>query len=127
MKRIVCIFTALLLTLTLFSCDANSYVATGMVRSSWGGEASLKFLSFKGKQSFTLRAEPDESRLEYEASLTEGEIAVYYILDGEEKVLFTLKGGERVDSSFNYGGGDIRVRVVASDTCRGGSLEFELD
>jgi hypothetical protein len=98
-----------------------------MVRSSWGGEASLRFLSFKGYHSFNLRAESDDTCVDYEASLTEGEVTVYYFIDDTAHELFTIRGGESVDSSLEYGGGNLMIKVVADETCRGGSFEFELD
>ena len=111
--------------LLLSSC--NSYSAIGLVRSSIGGEASMKFVSFKGHQSFTLFADSDDTAIEYEATLDEGEMTVYYYDGDIEKILFTIRGGDRVDSEFYYGGENLRIKLVADEKCRGGSFEFELD
>ena len=124
MKRIL-VSLLLLVTLLLSSCD--SYVATGLVRSAFGGEASMKFVSFKGQQSFTLYAEADDFTLDYEAKLDEGEMTVYYYEGETEKLLFTIRGGERVDSELYYGGGNLRIKLATDEKCRGGSFEFELD
>jgi hypothetical protein len=127
MKRIVVVLTAFVLVFALSSCNVNSYVATGMVRGSWGGEATLKFLSFKGHHYFNLRAEADDTHIDYEAKLDDGEVNVYYCVGDSENLLFTIKGGEKLDSSLEYGGGNLKIKVVASEKCRGGSFEFELD
>ena len=124
MKRI---FAAGILMVMLLLSSCNSYSAIGLVRSSIGGEASMKFVSFKGHQSFTLFADSDDTAIEYEATLDEGEMTVYYYDGDIEKLLFTIRGGDRVDSELYYGGGNLRIKLVADEKCRGGSFEFELD
>ena len=124
MKRI---FAAGILMVMLLLSSCNSYSAIGLVRSSIGGEASMKFVSFKGHQSFTLFADSDDTAIEYEATLDEGEMTVYYYDGDIEKILFTIRGGDRVDSEFYYGGENLRIKLVADEKCRGGSFEFELD
>lgn len=129
MKRIVCIFTIVLMIFTLGSCGGGSYAALGMVKSNVGNSASLGFASFRGYYTFVLTPKGDEDRtLHYRASVEDGELsAIYETPDGEWEPLFTVKSGESVDSSLELSfGGRVRVKVESEGTSKSGKVSLSL-
>ena len=86
MKK-VCFVLVLILTLfMLCSCGGyvKSYSATILITSCQGDEASMEYDTFKGMYNFKLRRDgAAEHSLDFEASLTEGEMNVYIGVDGD--------------------------------------------
>ena len=133
MKK-VCFILSLILTLSMLcSCGGyvKSYAATILITSCQGDEASMKFDTFKGKYNFKLRRDGSaEHTLDYEASLSEGEMNVYIGVDGEKELLRTVKGGESydeiiiLDDKYNN---EKAIYVILESTgkCVDGDFEFE--
>ena len=133
MKK-VCFALALIFTLgMLCSCGGyvNSYSATIMVASCRGDEASMRFDDFRGTYNFKLRRDGDaEHTLDCEASLVEGEMNVYIGTGGDKELLFTIKGGESLDTEIPLDSkydDEKKVYIILESVgkCTKGDFEFE--
>ncbi len=133
MKK-VCFVLVLILTLVMLcSCGGyvKSYSATILITSCQGDEASMEYDTFKGTYNFKLRRDgAAEHSLDFEASLTEGEMNVYIGVDGEKELLRTVKGGESYDETIildNKYDNEKTVYVIleSTDKCVNGDFEFE--
>lgn len=135
MKKIGFALALILVLATLLcGCDGfvRSYSATMLVTSSIGDEGSMEFKTFNGTYSLSLRRDEDfpEHTIDCEASLTEGEMNVYIGVDGEKELLFTIKGGERIDTTIPLEGkydNEKKVSIILESVgkCVGGDFEFE--
>ena len=133
MKKIGFILV-LILTLTLL-CSCGGYVknysATILITSCQGDEASMEFDTFKGTYNFKLRRDgAAEHSLDFEASLTEGEMNVYIGVDGEKELLRTVKGGESYDETIALDGKydnekAIYIILESEGKCVDGDFKFE--
>lgn len=81
------------------------------------------FYRFEGTKVIELKNE-DESDLKYKASLTEGNINVYYDFGDGKKELFTIKSGETVNNKITCQAKSIYLIIEASETCETGNFEF---
>ena len=62
----------------------------------------------------------------YKGNVEKGEITVY-VDDGDKKELFTVKSGEKVDtSSVSVNKGSVYVVIKTKGTCTNGSFDFEV-
>jgi len=133
MKK-VCLVLALALTLVILcACGGyvKSYSATLMITSCIGDEASMEFATFNGTYNFKLRRDgAAEHTLDFEASLTEGEMNVYIGVDGEKELLRTVKAGQALDETIALDSKydnekTIYVILETVDKCVDGDFEFE--
>lgn len=133
MKK-VCFVLALILTLAMLcSCGGyvRSYSATILITSCHGDEASMEFATFKGTYHFKLKAKNDSDHtLDFESSLSEGEMNVYIGVDGEKELLRTVKGGESYDETITLDDKydnekTVYVILESTDKCVDGDFEFE--
>ena len=138
MKTIVikiCAFALILaLALGITACDVqlNSYSAKMLVRSSSGGTYKMKFESFKGRVSQSVKNPRDaDGAFICTASLDEGEITVSYTtpLTRESQPLFTLKGGESIEGErlgYLTNGERARITVESDSGAKGGKIEITI-
>jgi len=91
----------------------------------------MKFSDFEGIYHFKLKGENDSDHtLEYEASLDEGEVNVYVGVNGENELIFTIKGGESYDNTIALDDkyDDVKtiyVIVESENKSSNGDFEFE--
>ena len=134
MKKILVLLSVACLLVCLVSCGkgyVNKYKAGIMNTHCWGDEASMEFSSFSGTYNFKLKGNNDSDHtLECEASLGEGEMNVYVGIDGEKELIFTIKGGESVDTTVTLDDKyddtkTIYVIVESVSDCKNGDFEFD--
>ncbi len=133
MRKIVCILLIITMLLMFVACSPyiSSYSALGLMRSSYGNKCEARFHSLGGRLVFNLRASGDggdEGDIRYTASLDEGSITVYYDIWGEKELLFTLSGGESIESHGGYieEGKQVYI-IIEAEGAKGGSVKIELD
>ena len=99
---VLCI--ALLLSVTACSGYVSGYKAFMFVREEHGDHASISFSGFEGTyvMKLKMKGEGQEGDIHCKASLTEGEINVYYDWLGTKELLFNLKAGESIDERRGY-------------------------
>ena len=99
---VLCI--ALLLSITACSGYVSSYKALMFVREERGDHARISFSGFEGTyvMKLKMKGEGQEGDIHCKASLTEGEINVYYDWLGTKELLFNLKAGESIDERRGY-------------------------
>ena len=121
---------ALLLALALcLSGCAGGYASHNKsvmcVRSNTDTHADLRFAEFTGTEVFKLKLRVNEGEIRYTARLETGEATVYYDYMGKKTVLFTVRGGESVDSTGGYiEKGTVYVIVETNGTCKNGAFDF---
>ena len=133
MKKISFVLVLILALVTLCSCGGyvKNYSATILITSCQGDEANMEFDTFKGTYNFKLRRDGSvEHILDYEASLTEGEMNVYIGVSGEKELLFTIKGGESFDTKISLDSkydNEKKVYIILESIgeCVDGDFEFE--
>ena len=133
MKRIRFALSLIMALVLLCSCGVyvKNYSATILITSCLGDDASMKFDTFKGSYYFKLRRDGNaEHTLDYEASLSQGEMNVYIGVSGEKELLFSIKGGESFDTEIvldrKYDH-EKKVYIILESVgkCVGGDFEFE--
>ena len=133
MKKIGFVLVLMLTLALLCSCGGyvKKYSATILITSCQGDEASMEFDTFKGTYNFKLRRDgAAEHSLDFEASLTEGEMNVYIGVDGEKELLRTVKGGESYDETIALDGKydnekAIYIILESVGKCVDGDFKFE--
>jgi hypothetical protein len=103
-KRIIIGLVAILLLISLASCEFSCYFAIGLVRITRDDYCETNFLKLDGRLVFSPRyTKNSEAQIHYVASLEEGEVNVYYELSGGgHELLFNIKAGETLDSRGGY-------------------------
>ena len=134
MKRKVFFVISVFMTLALFcltGCDVETsgFKATTYVQTNTSTSAHMKFGSLEGGDDFTLKAKGNSpKKLKYTGKLGSGSATVYYETDGEKKELFTIKGGEKVDSSAGeFTDTTIKLYFETNEKCKDGKFTFELE
>ena len=134
MKRKVFFVISVFMTLALFcltGCDVETsgFKATTYVQTNTSTSAHMKFGSLEGGDDFTLKAKGKSPKtLKYTGKLGSGSATVYYETDGEKKELFTIKGGENVDSSAGeFTDATIKLYFETNEKCKDGKFDFELE
>ncbi|EWM52463.1 hypothetical protein [Ruminococcus flavefaciens] len=134
MKRRSLLIISLIMILSVFclaGCNVNTsgYMATGYVKSNTTGSAHMSFSSFKGSDSFSISSRSGSAKeLKYSGKLESGNITVYYETDGTKKELFSLKGGEEIDSSLSdLGKGTVKITLDTEEKCKGGKFDFKFE
>ena len=133
MKKFGFVLVLILALVTLCSCGGyvKNYSATILITSCQGDEASMEYDTFKGTYNFKLRRDgAAEHSLDFEASLTEGEMNVYIGVDGEKELLCTVKGGESYDETITLDGKydnekAIYIILESVGKCVDGDFKFE--
>ena len=87
----------------------------------------MSFYSFDGRMVFKLKSS-GEGDLKYSAKLESGNATVYYDYYGVKTELFSLNGGEELDSHGGYiEAGTVYVIVETNGTCLNGAFRFSFD
>lgn len=129
MKKAIALFVAVITLLSLTSCQRYSsrYQAVAFVHSNEPDSAFMSFYSFDGRMVFKLKSS-GEGDLKYSAKLESGNAAVYYDYYGVKTELFSLNGGEELDSHGGYiEAGTVYVIVETNGTCLNGAFHFSFD
>ncbi len=133
-KFFVCLLCFTLL-LSLAACNgySSSYSATMLVRSSGGESCRASWSTLKGTLVLNLskKSGTPDSDIHFTASLDEGEMTVYYFVkngSSEQKLeLFTLRGGEKIDSRAGYvePGDRVQIIIETNGMTEGGSVTVD--
>ncbi len=135
MKRLTAIIILVCTVLTLVSCDGIKFsggTRTMFSESNVNGTYKCKWGTMQGTHEAVIRKNTSgESAIYYSASLDEGEFSVYCessYTDGEA-LMFTVKGGETVESTFGYveKGDRIDITIRTNGKTKGGALEIKAD
>ena len=132
MKKILLCFLCLTLLLSVTACSGyvSSYKALMFVRSEMGDHASISFSGFEGTyvMKLKMKGEGQEGDIHCKASLTEGEINVYYDWLGTKELLFNLKAGESIDERRGYieSGKTVYIIVETVTPAKEGKISIDL-
>ena len=132
MKKILLfvLCVAILLSVTACSGYVSSYKALMFVRQERGDHASISFSGFEGTyvMKLKMRGEGQEGDIHCKASLTEGEINVYYDWLGTKELLFNLKAGESIDERLGYieSGHTVYIIVETVTPAKEGKISIDL-
>ncbi len=125
---VLCI--ALLLSVTACSGYVSGYKALMFVREERGDHASISFSGFEGTyvMKLKMKGEGQEGDIHCKASLTEGEINVYYDWLGTKELLFNLKAGESIDERLGYieSGHTVHIIVETVTPAKEGKISIDL-
>ena len=133
MKKFSFILAVILILCLLCGCGGyvKSYSATVLIASNFGDEGSIEFGTFSGTYNFKLKRDGvAEHTLDYEVSLTEGEMNIYIGVNGEKDFLFTVYGGESFDKTITLDekyDNEKTVYIILESVgkCVDGDFEFE--
>ena len=126
-KRMAAFGLALAMLLCFFGCGGytSKYMAVGFVHSNDSDSAHMSFYSFEGRMVFKLNT-TRESDIKYQAKLESGSATVYYDWAGKQE-LFSVKGGEELDSRSGYvDNGTIYIIVETDGECMNGEFSFSI-
>ncbi len=131
MKKLIPVLlsiTLLILPLTACNMGNNSYMATLLVKSEGLDHCEASFGSLKGtlRLNATVPADTDGT-IHYDAELGEGELSVYYEINGRKERLFTIKGGEEIDSRGGSVAKGDKVKIIIETVGKAKSGDIEID
>jgi len=132
MKRILSLIMALILLMSLCSCNryTSSYKAVGLVRSHTSHSCETSFYSLEGQLVFKIEKSESgtEGDISYSVQVDEGEIYLYYDIYDVKEELTHVKAGEFVTSRGGYveGGHTVYIIIEAPQKSRG-KISVELD
>ncbi len=126
------LFILAILSLCLSACSAykSSYSATMLVRTEGGDHCEVHFGSLNGTLVLNAKVPADtDGSIHYDAELAEGEISVYYDVDGIKELLFTIKGSEEVDSRGGSvkKGDKVTIIIETVGKAKDGEIEIDFD
>ncbi len=133
MKKVLLFILTAVLLLSLASCSQykSSYKATMLTRSSGGDSCEAEFVTLEGTLVLNAKARDRyaDGKIHYEAELREGEITVYYDVDGTKELLFEIKGGERLDNAGGsvQPGDKVTIIIETRGVAKGGDIEIDFD
>ena len=132
MKKILLFVLCISVLLSVTACSGyvSSYKALMFVRQERGDHASISFSGFEGTyvMKLKLKGEGQEGSIHCKASLTEGEINVYYDWLGTKELLFNLKAGESIDERLGYieSGRTVYIIVETVTPAKEGKISIDL-
>ena len=128
-KRVTLVIVlAMVLALCLAGCETNGYMATMLVRTTVNDKYSVKFGSLEGKLNEQIKSPGSSATMKYSGKLEEGELTVYLKVDGTEKELFTISGGEEKSGSVQVGKkGWFNVIISTDGKCKKGEFHFDME
>lgn len=125
MKKIIMFLLMFLMTFSLIGCNFTGSV--GVIESTSNKKVSLKFRMLNMTKKYTLKADKD-TILTCSASLESGIINVYYEINENKRLLFTINGGDAFeDESIDVGSGTITIYIEANGKCNKGKFIFNLE
>ena len=124
-----------ILTLTACGKYISSWSATGFVHSNTSKSAYMSFWKFSGTMVFKLKCTDDtkeilkfSGKLDNEDEEENGNITVYYDIDGTKRELFSLANGESVEASLDkLNEGTVYIIVETDGSCEDGELDFNIE
>jgi hypothetical protein len=130
MKKIVILLAFMLLLLSLAGCYSysSSYRAVGFIHSNEAESAFMNFYSFEGRMVFKMKSS-GEGDINFTAKLESGSASVYYDHNhnGAKQELFSVSGGEEIDSHGGYiEAGTVYIIVETDGECKNGEFRFSL-
>ena len=132
MKKALLIVLCIALLLSVAACSGyvSGYKAFMFVREERGDHASISFSGFEGTyvMKLKMKGEGQEGDIHCKASLTEGEINVYYDWIGTKELLFNLKAGESIDERLGYieSGHTVHIIVETVTPAKEGKISIDL-
>lgn len=130
-KSLIRSASALMLALAMLLCSfgcggyKSKYKAVGFVHSNNTESANMSFYTFDGRMVFKLHT-TRESDIKYSAKLESGSATVYYDWAGKQE-LFSIKGGEELDSRNGYvDNGTVYIIVETDGECMNGEFSFSI-
>ena len=133
MKKSIIAVVTLVLCFTLSACGnryVSHYNAMLMVRENTPNKASVSFDSFSGTYVIQLKNKSaDEAFINYEATLGEGNIKVYYDFNDEKLNLFEIEANGSADGKTEAftGNKTIYIIIESDGECSEGSFSFVLE
>ena len=133
MKKLIIAVVTLILCFTLSACGnryVSHYNAMLMVRENTPNKASVSFDSFSGTYVIQLKNKSaDEAFINYEATLGEGNIKVYYDFNDEKLNLFEIEANGSADGKTEAftGNKTIYIIIESDGECNEGSFSFVLE
>ena len=128
--KLIQALAALFALLMLNGCAkyVSNHSATGFVHTNSAKAGDMRFSSFRGSQTFTMKVDGEAGgQIRYSASLESGAATVYYDTDGTKRELFSITAGENVDAA---GGelvkGKLYVIVETTENCKNGEFRFSI-
>ena len=124
-----------LIASALCSCTirVSHYKALIMISSQTPSKSSVSFDQFEGKYVMNLKkTTAGEGTVAYSVSLGVGKVNVYYAIKpfeaDEDKLLFTINGGDSFEGKFGYveKGYKVYVTIVSEGKVDDGKFQFEL-
>ena len=129
MKKLLFTLLLALSIFTLASCHSSSYKALALVRINTGETFETSFSSLEGKLVQKIAKKTDSSEeLSFEGTISSGEVTVSYEIDGEVKVLFTLKSGESIKDKVTgiKKGTKVYIIIETKGEVKSGNFTFSL-
>ena len=131
MKKFLLCLLCVLLVLCATSCNyVSSYKALMLVRSEMGDHGEISFSRLEGTyvMKLKMKGEGQEGSIHCKASLTEGEMNVYYDSLGVKELLFNLKAGESIDERRGYieSGRTVYIIIETVTPAEEGKIEIDL-
>jgi hypothetical protein len=129
MKKVLAFLVAVMMLFSLAGCRnySSKYKAVGVVYSNEASSAFMNFYSFDGRMVFKLKS-TEEGDLKYSAKLESGSATVYYDYYGTKTELFSVSGGDEIDSHGGYiETGTVYVIVETNGECQNGEFHFDLE
>ena len=129
MKKVAILIVSLLLIGSLSGCGkySSNYRAVAFVHSNESDSAFMSFSSFEGRMVFKLKSSA-EGDLKYTAKLESGKATVYYDFYGTKQELFTISGGEEIDTHGGYvENGTVYIIVETDGGCQNGDFRFSVE
>ncbi len=126
MKKILLMLVAVF---SLLLCSCEAYKTVACIQTNNKNEYSIRFGTFEGTKSTRIKNELDgDGTIQYTASLEEGSMSVYYVVNGKEELLFTIEGNESVSDKSGYitGNSDVKIIMKTSEPCKDGDFNFKL-
>lgn len=128
MKKIVILLISAFMFIALAGCSkyVPSYKAVAFVHSNEFDSAFMNFYSFEGRMVFKLKSSVD-GELQYTAKLESGNATVYYDFHGTKQKLFSISGGDALDSRGGYvEAGTVYMIVETDGACQNGDFRFSI-
>lgn len=127
-KRFIVGILAVLLLVSLISCEINGYMAIGLVRATKDNYCMTSFHRLEGKLVLTPRyTKSSEGQIHYSASLEEGEVNVYYYCGSVKELLFNIKAGETLDDRGGYIEKGSQKIIIETVTPSKGKIKIEFE
>ena len=129
MKKTITLLILTILLLSICACGkyGSKYKAVGFVHSNESTSASMSFSSFEGIMVFKLKS-ANEGDIKFHAKMESGSATVYYDVYGNKLKLFSINGGEELNSHEGYvDSGTVYVIVETEGECKNGDFCFDLN